>query len=106
MGEGIRSGKEVAWDVDDFEIKICKVKQPLHLTEVCQVLVICKDLDGEGGSIEVMPPGFQSMDDYKELLVIDVVILFSWDEQLGEVGAGMPIAIGISLEEDGPRSVL
>ena len=50
--EGIGSGKEMAWDMDDFEVKVSKVKQPLGLTtvevlgltEVCQVLVVSEDL--------------------------------------------------------------
>ena len=52
-GEGIRSGEETAWDIDDFEVKISEVEQPsclatievLCLTKVHQVLVISKDLD-------------------------------------------------------------
>ena len=39
-------------------------------------------------------------------MVIDVIVLFSWDEQLREVGARIPITIGIALEEDGTRGVL
>ena len=52
----------------------------LDLTEVCQVLVVSKDLDGEGGSMKVVPPGFQGTDDGKELTVIDVVVSLSWNE--------------------------
>ena len=59
VGEDIGSSKEVAWDMDDFQIEICKIKQPsylvavevLSLMEVHQVLVICKDLDGKGGTM-------------------------------------------------------
>ena len=88
MGEGIRSGQEVARDMDDLEIKVHKVEQSpclsvikiLGLTEVCQVLVICEDLDGEGRPVEVVPLGLQCVDDCEELLVIDVIVLFSWDE--------------------------
>ena len=69
--------------------------------EVHQVLVVHKDLDGEGRSMEIMSPGLQGADDGKEFLVIDVVVLFHWDEQLGEIGTGVSIAIGVSLEEDG-----
>ena len=77
----------------------------LGLMEVYQVLVICEDLDREGGTMEIMSPGFQGVDDGKELSVIDVIIAFCWDERLGEVGAGVPIAIGVGLEEDGQRIV-
>ena len=62
MGKGIRSGKEAAWDMDDFEVKISEIEQPsclatvevLCLTEVHQVFVVSKDLDGERGSVEVI----------------------------------------------------
>ena len=66
MGEGVRSGEEAAWDMDDFEIKISEVEQPMRLAtvkvlclmEVRQVLVICEDLDEKWGSVEVVPPRF------------------------------------------------
>ena len=87
-GEGIRSSEEAAWDVDDFEIKISEVEQPaclatvevLCLMEVRQVLVICEDLDGEWGSMEVVPPGFQGTDDCEKFSVVDVVVPFCWNE--------------------------
>ena len=52
----------------------------LSLMEVCQVLVVSEDMDGERGSVEVIPPGFQDVDDCKEFLVVDVIVSFSWDE--------------------------
>ena len=69
-GESIRSSKEVAWDMDDFKIKIGEVKQPLDLltvkvlglTEVYQVLMVSEDLDMEGRSMKIMSPGFQGSD--------------------------------------------
>ena len=87
-GEGIRSGKEMAWDVDDLEVKVSKIKQPsclasvevLCLTEVHQVFVVGEDLDGEQGSVEVMSPGLQSADNGKELFVIDIIVSFRRDE--------------------------
>ena len=54
----------------------------LCLTNVCQVLVVSEDLDGEGGTMEIMSPGFQGTNDGKELSVVDVVVAFCWDEQL------------------------
>ena len=113
-GEGIRSNKEMAWDVDDFEIKIGKIEQPsclstievLCLMEVCQVLVVHKDLDGKRGSVEVVSPGFQGMDYGKEFPVVNVIVSFCRDEQLGEVGTGVPVAVGVSLEENSARGIL
>ena len=48
----------------------------LDLTEVCQAFVICKDLNGERRTMEVMPLGLQGVDDGKEVLVIDIIVLF------------------------------
>ena len=53
--------------------------------EVHQVLVVSEDLHEEGGAIEVVSSGFQSTDDGKEFLVIDVIVSFSRDERLGEI---------------------
>ena len=76
--------------MDDFEVKISEVEQPsclvtvevLCLTEVRQILVICEDLYGEGGTVEVMPSGLQGLDDGEEFSVVDVVVSFCWDERL------------------------
>ena len=82
MGESIWSGKKTVRDVDDFEIKISKVKQLpsltaveiLDLLNVCQVLVVCKDLDAEGRPMEMVSPEFQHMNDGKEFLIVDVIV--------------------------------
>ena len=37
-------------------------------------------IDREGGSIKVVPPGLQGMDDGEEFSVIDVIVLFSKNE--------------------------
>ena len=108
-GEGVRSSKEVAWDVDDFQIKVRKVEQPsslatvevLCLTEIRQVLVISEDLYGERGTVEVIPPGLQGLDDGEKLPVVDVIVSFCRDKRLREVGTGVPITVGIGLEKDG-----
>ena len=34
VGEGIRSSQEAVWDMDDLEVEISKVKQPVCLTIV------------------------------------------------------------------------
>ena len=73
--------------------------------EVCQVLVVSEDLDGEWGSMEIMPLEFQGMDDSEELPVVDVVVSFYRDERLGEIGAGMPITIRIGLKENSAQGI-
>ena len=60
VGEGVWSGKEAARNMDDLEVEVCEVEQPLSLRvvevlglmEVHQVLVICENLDGKRGSME------------------------------------------------------
>ena len=49
----------------------------LDLTEVYEVLIVSENMYGAEGGMEVMPPGFQDMDDYEEFVIIDVIILFS-----------------------------
>ena len=68
--------------------------------------MVHEDLDQEGRPVEVIPPWLQGMDDYKEFMVIDIIVVFGRDEWLGEVGVWVSVTVGISLEEDGARSVL
>ena len=67
--------------------------------------MVGENMDREGGSVEVVLPGFQGVDDSEEFLVIDVIVSFCWREQLGEVRAGMPIAIRVGVEQDGTRGI-
>ena len=46
------------------------------------------------------------MNDSKEFSVIDVIVSFSWPERLGEIQAGIPISIGICLQEDATGCIL
>ena len=51
--------------------------------------------------MEVMSPGFESMDNCQEFMVVDIIISFCWGKGLGKVQTGMPFAIRVGLEEDG-----
>ena len=73
----------------------------LGLAEVGEVLVVGKDLHRERGAMEVMAPGLQGANDSEEFVIIDIVVTLSRGEGLREVGAGVPIAIGVGLEKDG-----
>ena len=53
-----------------------------------------------------MMPGMETADDGKKFLAIDVIIVLGRGEQLGEVGAGVPVSIGVSLQEDTSGGVL
>ena len=74
--------------------------QGLGLSEVGKVLMVGEDLNWERGAVEVVSPGFEGVDDGKEFTIIDAIILFCLEEQLREVGTGMPVSIGVGLEED------
>ena len=55
--------------------------------------MIGENLDEEGGTVEVMSPGFEGTDNCQEFSVIDIIVLFHWGEGLREVRTGMPFAI-------------
>ena len=55
--------------------------------------MISENLDGEGGTVEVVSPGFEGMDDCQEFSIIDIIIPFCWREGLREVRTGVPFAI-------------
>ena len=59
--------------------------------------MVHNDSDRMGCSLNILSPLSKSEDDCKELMIIDVIILFGWEERR-EVGTGMEITIGISLE--------
>ena len=52
-----------------------------------------------------MAPGFQGANDGEKLAIIDIVISFGGGEGLRQVGAWVPVAIRVGLEEDGTRRV-
>ena len=59
--------------------------------------MIGKNLDWEGGAVEVVTPCFESANNSEEFAIINVIVLFCWRERLGEIGARMPVSINISL---------
>ena len=61
--------------------------------------MIGEDLDWKRGAMEVMSPGFEGMDNCQEFVVVDIIILFCWRKGLRKIGAGMPFAIQVSLED-------
>ena len=52
--------------------------------------------------MKVVSSRLQGLDDSKELLIIDVIVLFSGNEQLGEAEERVPFTIGVSLQENSP----
>ena len=112
-GEGIGASKKFSGDMDHFQVEVGKVNEPtclaavesLGLTEVGKVFVVGEDLYREGGAMKIVAPRFRSTNDGKEFAVINIVGPFGRREGLREVGAGVPVAVGVSLKEDSARCV-
>ena len=70
--------------MDHFKVEVGQVDEPtclavvkrLGLAEVGKVLVVGEDLYGEGGTVEIVTPGFQGTNDGEEFAIIDVVVPF------------------------------
>jgi len=75
----------------------------LGLSEVGKVLVVSEDLDWEGRAVKVVSKGFESANYGEEFGVINIVVSFCLRERLGKVGAGVPVAVRVGLEEDPSR---
>ena len=48
--------------------------------EICEILVIREGLDWERGTVEVVSPRFQGMDDSEKFVVVDVIVSFCGGE--------------------------
>ena len=62
--------------------------------------MIGKDLDGEGGTVEVMSPGLEGMDDSQEFSVKNVIVSLRWGKGLREVGTGVPFTVRVGSEKN------
>ena len=54
----------------------------MGLAKVGKVFVVGEDLHGERGTVEVMAPGLQGVDDSEEFSIIDIVVVLSRGEGL------------------------
>ena len=70
--------------MDHFQIKVSEVDEPMGLSaieglqgmEVGEIFMVIEDLYRERGSMEVVSPRLQGMDDGKEFSVVDIVVSF------------------------------
>ena len=69
--------------------------------DIGQVFVVSEDLDGEEGTMKVVLPSFEGMDDGREFMVIYVIVMPHERKGLRKIGIGMPFSIGICLEKHG-----
>ena len=70
----------------------------MGVLKVGQVFVVGNEGNRMRCILNVLAPLSKSKNNRKEFSVIDVVVPFSWEESMREVGAWMEIAIGVSLE--------
>jgi len=97
----------------DAKIEVGKVQEPTSLAaiqvlgtaEEGEVLVICKDLDRKRRAAKVLAPRFEGTNDSKQFAIVYVVIAFRGDERLGEVGARVPVTVGVGLKEDSTSGI-
>ena len=62
--------------------------------------MVGEDLYWEGRAMEIVAPQFQGAEDGEELVIIDIVITLGGREGLQEIGAGVPVAVGVGLEKN------
>ena len=65
--------------------------------------MVGEDLHQKGRTMEVVVPRFQRMNDSEKFMVVDVIMVLGRGEGLREIGARVPVSIGIGLEEDSTR---
>ena len=72
----------------ELEVKVCQIYKPagllavemLGLAEIREVFMVGEYLYWERGSLKVMAPCLQGVDDSEEFSVIDIIVSFSWEE--------------------------
>ena len=64
--------------------------------------MVGEDLNGEGGTMKVVLPSFEGMNDGKEFVVIYVIVMLCRREGLRKVETRMSFSVGICLKKNGP----
>ena len=77
----------------------------LCCSEVGEVLVIRDNIDWRGGALKEVAPGFESFEDSKEFLVMDVVVAFGFCHRLGAIGDRVPETIRVFLGDHATGSI-
>ena len=72
----------------ELEVKVCQVYKPaslsagemLGLAEISEVFIVSEDLYWKRGSLKVVVPHLQGIDDSEEFSVVDIIVSFGWEE--------------------------
>ena len=68
--------------------------------DIRQVFVNSDNGDQMRGTLDILLPFFQGEDDSQEFAIVNVIVSFSQDKSLREIGTGVGITIEVILEED------
>jgi len=66
--------------------------------------MVCPDFKGFGVSFKVVAEGFKSTDNGEEFFIMDVIVLFGWEERLREVHNRVPLVKKVRLFENSSHS--
>ena len=72
----------------------------MRVLDIREVFVVSDDGHRVQGALQVLFPFRKGKNDGKELSVVDVIIMLSWKERLGEVSTRMEIFIGVFLHKN------
>ena len=111
--QGVRLSTEFSGAEADDEVELGEVFGPASLPaseefgggEVGEVLVIRDNIDWRGGALKEVAPGFESFEDSKEFLVMDVVIPLGFGEGAGMESNGVDFTV-INDGENGGEGVV
>jgi hypothetical protein len=78
--------------------------EALFGAEIDEIIMVCPDFKGFRMSFKVVAEGFKSANNGEEFLIMDIVILFSWEERLREVCDRVPVVKKVRLFENSTHS--
>ena len=101
----IRFGSKFSGAEADDKIELGEELRPAGLAagektcgaEVLQVFVVCNYVDWSCGTLEVMSPSFEGLEDSQEFLIVSVIIEFSSRKTPGEECDGVDLTIRLGL---------
>ena len=80
--------------------------QNLGCGEISKVLVVCDNINQEGGVLQVVSPGLERLKYYQEFLVMNIVIQLRRGESVGMESDWMEFGIGGVDGKDCSKSVI
>ena len=112
--EGIRLCSEVSRAEADGEVELGEVLRPAGLTagqdlgagEILQVLVVGDHIDQRGGTLEVVSPVLEGLEDGQELLVMGIIVQLRGGQSPRIVSDGSELRIGANNGQNARNSIV